>query len=390
MLAEFPHSNYADDAAYELAVAYVNANDILKAKDFFSKVEKNSTDKDLVARSQIHFAQLYSMQNQDDKALEELEKLAQNYKNTIYVDKILQTARSIFVKKNDVQGYKNFASRLNVTLEQQDIQDINLNTARNFYTKKDFKNAILYYENYLAQRPENQNLYQTEYELAESYFQIGDMNKATEYMQKIAEQTNDYQEEAQTRMAQIYLKSKHTQGAKKYLEQLKNSSQTRIKSFADLELMKIYADEKDFNNAEKLADEVLSNSKNSTAVLELAKVIKARALMSKGRDAKAYELYLSLEKSPNSEVAAEALYAKAFYLNKQKLYKQSNEVIFRLANNYASEEYWGAKSLVVMVRNYTGLKDKYQATYTADQILENYKDFPEVIAEAQQTKKEIK
>lgn len=112
--------------------------------------------------------------------------------------------------------------------------------------------------------------------------------------------------------------------------------------------------------------------------------------MNNGKDKEAQNAYASLEKSSNAEVAAESLYAKAFYQNKGKAFKSSNETIFKLANNYASEEYWGAKALVLMAKNYAGLKDNYQATYTADQIIENYKDFPEIVAEAREVKKAIK
>src|SRR5690606_16448597 len=178
--------------------------------------------------------------------------------------------------------------------------------------------------------------------------------------------------------------------AKKYLENIKNSSNVNVKNYANVELMKMYAEEKNFSQAEKLADAVIANNKNSAAVIETAKVIKARSLMNSGKDKDAQTAYSSLEKSSNTEVAAEALYAKAYYQNKTKSFKSSNETIFKLANNYASEEYWGAKALVLMAKNYVGLKDNYQASYTCDQIIENYKDFPEIVAEAKEVKKQIK
>ena len=111
--------------------------------------------------------------------------------------------------------------------------------------------------------------------------------------------------------------------------------------------------------------------------------------MNSGKDNEAKSAYATLEKSSNTEVAAESLYAKAFYQNKAKAFKTSNETIFRLANNYASEEYWGAKALVLMAKNYIGLKDNYQASYTVDQIIANYQDFPEIVAVAKEVNKQI-
>ena len=209
-------------------------------------------------------------------------------------------------------------------------------------------------------------------------------------LQEVANVQNDYQEDAQTRLAQIYLEQNNTNEAKKYLEPLSNSTNVNLKNFANLELMKIFAAENNFSKAETFADLVLSNSKNPASVIEQAKVIKARSLMNRGKDSEAKSAYTTLEKSSNTEVAAEALYAKAFYQNKAKAFKSSNETIFKLANNYASEEYWGAKALVLMAKNYIGLKDNYQASYTVDQIIANYQDFPEIVAEAKEVKSQIK
>lgn len=209
-------------------------------------------------------------------------------------------------------------------------------------------------------------------------------------LQNVADFQNDYQQEAQVRLAQIYLAQDKIADAKKYLEQNANSTNVTIKNFASVELMKIYADEKNFAEAEKYANAVIANSKNSAATLEQAKVIKARSLMQQGKDKDAQTAYTALEKSSNTEVAAEALYAKAFYQNKAKAFKSSNETIFKLANNYASEEYWGAKALVVMAKNYLALKDNYQASYTVDEIINNYGDFPEIVAEAKEVKAQIK
>ena len=344
----------------------------------------------MIAHAQIYRAQNYIDQNEDAKALSELKSLGNQYKNTALASKIVQASRPIYIKNGDVAGYQSFAQSLGVRIDASEIDEINLNRAKTFYASKDYKNAIPLFEKYLTQNPTGEGLYQAQYELGESYFQTQNLTKALLVLQEVAQVQNDYQEDAQTRITQIYLAQNNTNEAKKYLVSLSNSTNVNVKNFANVELMKIYADEKDFRKAETLADLVIQNPKNSASVNELAKVIKARSLMNNGKDNEAKTAYTALEKSSNTEVAAESLYAKAFYQNKGKAFKSSNETIFKLANNYASEEYWGARSLVLMVRNYMGLKDNYQASYTADQIIANYGDFPEIVAEAKDLKKQIK
>lgn len=390
LLSKFPKSEYADDAQYEIAVAYASDDDFTNSNDYFQKVIKNSDDLDLVANAKIYTAQNYIDQNENQKALSAFQTLATEYRNTAFASKVVQAARPLFLKTGDVAGYENFATNAGVKIQASDIDELNLSTAKQFYTKKDFVKAIPFYEKYLSQNPTGEGRYQAEYELGESYYQNGNPTKALLVLQSVGASQNDYQQDAQTRIAQIYISQGNTAEAKNYLETLSKSTNFNIKNFANVELMKIYAEENNFKNAEKYADLVVANDKNSTAVMELAKVIRARSLMNNGKDKDAQNAYAALEKSGNTEVAAESYYAKAFYQNKAKAYKSSNETIFKLANNYASEEYWGAKALIVMAKNYIGLKDNYQASYTADQIIANYKDFPEIVAEAKEVKKSIK
>ncbi|MDF2552323.1 MAG: hypothetical protein K0R77_1598 [Chryseobacterium sp.] len=390
LISKYPSSEYIDDAQYEIGVAYAAQSDFANSNDFFGKVIKSSLDKDLVANASIYRAQNYIDQNQSDKALSELRSLGEQYKNTAYAQKIVQAAKPIFTKNGDVSGYADFARNVGVNIDASEIDEINLSTGKQYFTKKDYKNAISYYEKYLTQNPTGEGLYQAKYELGESYYQTNNPTKALLVLQEIANVQNDYQDDAQTRVAQIYIAQGNSAEAKKYLENIRNSSNINVRNYANVELMKMYAEEKDFSQAEKLADAVIANNKNSAAVIETAKVIKARSLMNSGKDKDAQTAYTSLEKSSNTEVAAEALYAKAFYQNKGKAFKSSNETIFKLANNYASEDYWGAKALVLMAKNYIGLKDNYQASYTCDQIIANYADFPEIVAEAKEVKKLIK
>lgn len=390
LITKYPNSDYVDDAQYEIATAFSAQDDFNNANDYFGKVIKNSPDKDLVANAQIYRAQNYIDLNQNDKAISELKSLGNQYKNTAFASKIVQASRPAFLKNNDIAGYENFAKNIGVNIDSSEMDEINLTSAKNFYAKKDYQNAIPLYEKYLTKNPTGEGLYQAQYELGESYFQTGNTIKSLLVLQEVANVQNDYQEDSQTRLAQIYLAQNNVSKAQKQLENLANSTNVNIKNYANVELMKIYANEKNFSEAEKRADLVLKNAKNSASVVESAKVIKARSLMNNGKDRDAQNAYAALEKSSNTAVSAEALYAKAYYQNKAKAYKNSNETIFKLANNYASEEFWGAKALLVMAKNYIGLKDHYQASYTCDQIIANYQDFPEIVLEAKEIKKGIK
>ena len=65
-------------------------------------------------------------------------------------------------------------------------------------------------------------------------------------------------------------------------------------------------------------------------------------------------------------------------------------MIQKLTAEYASYKIWGVKALILMAKNYNGLKDAFQATYILENIVKNYAQFPSLVEEAQVILKKIK
>ena len=87
---------------------------------------------------------------------------------------------------------------------------------------------------------------------------------------------------------------------------------------------------------------------------------------------------------------AEALYYDAYFKNKAGQFKKSNEVVQKLAKEFGGYKEFSAKGLVIMAKNFYGLKDLYQATYILNSVIDNFKDYPEVVAQAKETLAKIK
>jgi hypothetical protein len=55
----------------------------------------------------------------------------------------------------------------------------------------------------------------------------------------------------------------------------------------------------------------------------------------------------------------------------------------KLSKDYSGYKYFGAKGLVVMAKNFYGLKDSYQATYILESVIKNFTAYQDVVQEAQ-------
>src|SRR5690606_26100305 len=143
-----------------------------------------------------------------------------------------------------------------------------------------------------------------------------------------------------------------------FLKRLENEAEKeQNKLFAQANLMKIYFEAKDNKSAEVYAEKVLANSKVDKRIKADAQLISARAAILNNDLSTAKKAYSELLSSTNGEIAAEALYYDAYFKNADKKFEASNTAIQKLAKDYSSYKYYGAKGLVLMAKNFYGLKD---------------------------------
>ena len=130
------------------------------------------------------------------------------------------------------------------------------------------------------------------------------------------------------------------------------------------------------------ADKVLANPKTDNKVKSDAQIIVARSAIKANDEAKARTAYANLLKIAKGELAAEALFYDAYFKNKDGKFAESNKVVQKIAKDYSGYKYFGAKGLVVMAKNYYGLKDSFQATAILEGVIENFAEFTDVVEEA--------
>ncbi|MFV8357211.1 hypothetical protein ACNQGB_13615, partial [Flavobacterium sp. XS1P32] len=147
---------------------------------------------------------------------------------------------------------------------------------------------------------------------------------------------------------------------------------------------------KDYANSGIYAEKVLINPKTDSNVKSDAQIIIARAAIETGDEDKAKVAYAKLMTIAKGELAAEALYYDAYFKNKDEKFEASNTAVQKLAKSYSSYKYFGAKGLVLMAKNFYGLKDSYQATYILENVIQNFTDFSDVVADAQKELDRIK
>jgi tetratricopeptide (TPR) repeat protein len=279
-----------------------------------------------------------------------------------------------------------------VAVTDADLDNDTYEAAEKQYLQNNTKQAISGFSGYVSKFPNGIHSLKANFYLAQANFSDAQESKSIpNYEYVIAEPRNEFTEQSLARLAQIFLKNDNYNKAIPVLSRLENEADfPQNKTFAQSNLMKCYYDNKDYQNAVVYAEKVLANPKTDDNVKSDAQIIIARAAIQTGDETKAREAYAKLQTIAKGELAAEALYYDSYFKNKDGKFEASNVAVQKLAKNYSSYKYFGAKGLILMAKNFYGLKDSFQATYILDNVIKNFTDFPDVVAEAQMELDRIK
>jgi TolA-binding protein len=392
-LQMYKKSEYRDDALYELGNTYVaeKKNDqAIKTYDQLISEYKNGL---FTSKSILKQGLIYYNSDRDEQALVKFKKVAAEFPKTPEALEAVSTARLIYVDSGKVDEYATWVRTLDfVSVTDAELDNDTYDAAFKQYSQNNSKQAITGFAGYASKFPTGMHALEANFYLGQLYFAEGSETKSVANYQYVIEQPrNEFTEQSLNRLAQIYLKAKDCDKLIPVLTRLENESDfPQNKNFAQANLMKCYYDKKDYSNSVVFADKVLQNPKADTNVKADAQIIVARAAMQTGDEDKAKTAYAKLSATSKGELAAEALYYDAYFKTKEGKFDASNVSVQKLAKNYSAYKYYGAKSLVLMAKNFYGLKDSYQATYILDNVINNFTDYPDVVEEAKKELSAIK
>jgi len=386
-------SSYRDDALYELGNTYVaeKKNDqALKAYDQLISEFKNGS---FTSKAILKQGLIYYNSDRDEQALTKFKKVAAEFPKTPEALEAVSTARLIYVDSGKVDEYATWVRTLDfVAVTDADLDNDTYDAAFKQYSQNNAKNAITGFAGYVSKFPNGMHALEANFYLAQLYYTEGSETKSIANYQFVIDQPrNEFTEQALNRLAQIYLKAKDCDKAIPVLVRLESEADfPQNKNFAQANLMKCYYDKKDYDNSVVSAEKVLENPKADAGVKADAQIIVARAAIQTGNEDKAKTAYAKLATTSKGELAAEALYYDAYFKTKEGKFDASNTAVQKLAKSYSAYKYYGAKGLVLMAKNFYGLKDSYQATYILDNVINNFTDYPDVVEEAKKELNAIK
>jgi len=393
LIATYAKSQYRDDALFELGNTYVAEKNYDLAIKTYDQLLNEFKKGSYASKSILRQGLIYYNTEKDDLAIAKFKKVAAEFPKSPEALEAVSTARIIYVDNGKVDEYATWVRTLDfVSVTDAELDNDTFEAAEKQFLQNNTKQAITGFNNYVLKFPNGNHALNANFYLAQSYYSDGlEANAVTNYEYVISKSRNEFTEQALARLAQIHIKSNDNEKLVPILKRLETEADfPQNITFAQANLMKTYYEQKDYVNAVLYADKVLSNPKTDDKVKSDAQIIIARAAFNSKDLPKARQAYSKLMTIAKGELAAEALYFDAYFKNADGKYEESNTVVQKLTKDYSGYKYFGAKGLVVMAKNFYGLKDSFQATYILDSVIKNFTAFPDVIEEAQKELDSIK
>lgn len=376
-----------DDALFQLANTYTTLKNSKGAHEAYNQLQKNHPKSVFIPRVLVRQGLLYYNGNENAKALEKFKQTASKFPNSPDALEAVNNAKNIYIDEDKLDEYIAWTKTLPfVNVSESELEKSSFTIVeRKYFDDNNNQNTILSLTKYLKNFPDGVNVLKASYYLAINYFKEKEYDNAIPYFEKVlkAGQSN-YSEDSLAKLAEIQLSKQNYDAAIPLLERLEQEAyEVENSAFAQSNLMKSYYNKNAHEKALAFAKKVLSKI-GIDATLEMdAKTIIARSSFKISDFETSKEYYQTIENKAVGELKAEILYFNAFFKNQEAAYEKSNEIVKKLIAEYATYKYWGVRSYVIMGKNYHGLKDAYQATFILENVIKNFKQYEDVVKEAQ-------
>lgn len=389
----FPKSQYRDDALFELANTYTAENKIDLAQKTYDQLINEFKNGFFTSKALLRQGLIYYNNDKDQLALTKFKKVAADFPKSPEALEAVATARQIYVDNGNVDEYASWVKTLDyIEVSDADLDNDTYEAAEKQYLQNNTKGAIAGFAGYVSKFPNGIHALKANFYLAQLYFADKlETNAISHYEYVISKSKSEFTEQALARLCEIYLKKNETDKAIVVLKRLETEADfPQNITFAQSNLMKTFYNKKDYQNTVIYAEKVLANQKIDDKVKSDAQIMIARAAIQTQDEAKAKAAYTKLQAIAKGELGAETFYYDAYFKHKEGKFELSNKAIEKVTKDFSAYRYYVAKSLVLMAKNYYGLKDSFQASYILENVIKNVKEYPDVIEEAQTELTKIK
>ena len=388
VLSDFPKSDYADDASFEIAYTYYLSGDSVKAKAGLVDMIQKYPTSSYIPRALLTIGLIDYDAGNDNAAIESFKKVVQSYASTDEAKLALKQIQKIYTDNGDAKTFISYAATVPIAnYTTADQENIMYAAANSLYVKGDFQGTVGAVNAYFDKFP-TKPIYdkQARFIRAQSLVNLNRPDEAiADFNVILNDWTSDYTEQSLISMAKLYMSQKKYNDAVVFLKKLEINSKFKADyTFAINNLMLCYSQMEKPQETLNYVKEIRDNDKSSEEDKYKTGLYAGLAYLKLADTTNAVKEFDYTVTKTKTIAAAEAKYnlANIEYLKKE--YKTSQKTCFELIKDLPNYDYWVTKTFVLLADDYVGLKDNFQAKATLQSVIDNYKGDDDIIPAAKQ------
>ncbi|MDX9931879.1 MAG: tetratricopeptide repeat protein [Bacteroidales bacterium] len=383
LFTKYPSSRFSDDAYYESGITYEIQDQNTQALSSYEKLIADYPESSLRARAMLKKGSIYRILGQNDKAIEAFKQLVSDYKGSEESKQGWMNLKAIYTDMDRIPDWIELVSSQGSSVSQMEKDSMVYLAAENKYLDGDCETSSVAFGKYIEEFPagafiQNAHFYRAECLYGQKDFQ----NAQTGYEFVISNPFSSFTETSLLKSARIYFNAKnYPKAVERYTELDRITQSVSNKQEAQRNIMYAQFNSELYYEAIVSAQKVIDDAAVAPKDKNEASAIIARSSYQLNDLPKAQAEFSKLVKLKSSELGAEASYYLALIEYQNARYTESEKLVFDLINEFASFEYWVAKSFILLSDVYVATGDYYQAKYTLQSVIDNYKG-EDLVAEA--------
>ncbi|OYT16344.1 MAG: hypothetical protein B7C24_08225 [Bacteroidetes bacterium 4572_77] len=374
---EFPKSKLADDALSELGTTHLVMEQNSHAIKRFIQLVEAYPNSPFKQQALLKIGLTYYNMDKKEEALQILKQVVDHYSGTKESKEALVSIKNIYIESNQADDFFTYVQNIPFAMISNNEQDsISYMATENVYMNKKYSEALKGFTKYLNKYPNGAFVINAHFYRAECLLDIQEYDEAlVNYEFVLNNSTTAFREPALLKTAKIYrFKNDYTKALASYQELYNRASNEMYLSESLEGKLECFHQMSQEDSVLMMAQIILSNAMVSEQTLKKAHIYRANAALQTDNLILAQKEYTIVEKLTKGRTAAQAKYNQALIQYKQGRYKESEETVFELINEFGSYDYWITKGFILLADIYVKYGNTFQAKHTLQSIIENQND----------------
>lgn len=389
----YPNSKLIPSAYYELGRAYQQQMKYEDAVESFISVVTKYPSSPVCSKSLNELGLIEFNRGNSDRALSYYQQVVSKAPNSADAQNALAGIKDIYIDQNRMDEYFAYTSKIGKSVGNASEKDsLVFIGAERLYQSGNYERALPALLKYINEYPNGTSAIAANFYAADCYMKQNDYAQALQgYSYVVKHQDNDFIEAAWSGVARAHYNMKNYGDAAVAFDQLKTMAKTAVgKLDAETGSMRAHSIAGNNRKAMESAKVIAATAGVSDELKREANIIIGREYQADGSHKAAIELFKSLAKDLNQPIDAEAKYRLIISYVAEKMDKQAEEEVFSFSESQSRQQYWVAKSFIVLGEIYVRRNEKVQAEATFKSVIEGYPNQDDgVIEEAQKKLNEL-